>query len=165
MLTYLGIENFKPFAELQSAELAPITLIYGPNSSGKSSLIQSLLLLRQSLTTPQTGDFSLIPRGAFADLGSFKSLVHKHEGARKLGLQIGFTSNKSPQSSGSMERMIRQADRKVSMTFEACSSPQSRKKDSSRLSAIEYELSGGDLLKAGLSRAPSGWGADRQPPQ
>jgi hypothetical protein len=165
MLTYLGIENFKPFAELQSAELAPITLIYGPNSSGKSSLIQSLLLLRQSLTTPQTGDFSLIPRGAFADLGSFKSLVHKHEGARKLGLQVGFTPNKSPQSSGSMERMIRQADRKVSMTFEACSSPQSRKKDSSRLSAIEYELSGGDLLKAGLSRAPSGWGADRQPPQ
>src|ERR1035441_790165 len=106
MLTYLGIENFRPFAELQSAELAPITLIYGPNSSGKSSLIQSLLLVRQSLQRPQTGDFSLIPRGAFADLGSFKSLVPKHEGAPKLGLQIGFTPNKSPQSRWCITRNI-----------------------------------------------------------
>src|ERR1019366_1590728 len=122
MLTYLGIGNFKPFAELQSAQLAPITLIYGPNSSGKSSLIQSLLLLRQSLTTPQSGDFSLIPPGAFADFGGLKSLVHKHEVTRKLGLRIGFTSHKLPPNSSSMERAIQQADRKISMAFEACSS-------------------------------------------
>ena len=51
------------------------------------------------------------------------------------------------------------------MAFEACSSPHSRKKDSSRLSEIEYQLAGGDLLKASLSRAPVGWGPERQPPQ
>ena len=44
MLTELSIENFKPFGTLQSCEFAPITLIYGPNSGGKSSIIQPHLV-------------------------------------------------------------------------------------------------------------------------
>ncbi|WP_135007531.1 AAA family ATPase [Pseudomonas syringae] len=47
MLTALDIKNFKAFSEWQSLTLAPITLIYGPNSSGKSSIIHSIMLLKQ----------------------------------------------------------------------------------------------------------------------
>ena len=50
MLTGIGLRNFKAFGdEMQEAPLSKITLIYGPNSGGKSSIIQALLLLKQSL--------------------------------------------------------------------------------------------------------------------
>ena len=49
MLTEVGIRNFKAFGDdVQSAPMSRITLLYGPNSGGKSSVIQALLLLKQS---------------------------------------------------------------------------------------------------------------------
>lgn len=47
MLTELQIKNFKCFQQAQ-LKLAPLTLLSGLNSTGKSSVLQSLLLLRQS---------------------------------------------------------------------------------------------------------------------
>lgn len=47
MITNLKLENFKCFDELD-LQLAPLTLITGVNGMGKSSVIQSLLMLRQS---------------------------------------------------------------------------------------------------------------------
>ena len=43
-----GISNFKAFKNLEKIEIAPITLIYGQNSGGKSTFLQSLLALSQS---------------------------------------------------------------------------------------------------------------------
>ena len=40
--TIFGLENFKSFKKLQEIEIAPITLIYGQNSGGKSSLLSKL---------------------------------------------------------------------------------------------------------------------------
>ncbi|MEO7994833.1 MAG: AAA family ATPase, partial [bacterium] len=48
MLHEVTVENFRAFRTRQSAPLAPITLIYGPNSGGKSTLINALLLMAQS---------------------------------------------------------------------------------------------------------------------
>ena len=48
MLTHLKLENFKIWRSTGPIRLAPITLLLGTNSSGKSSLIQSLLLIRQT---------------------------------------------------------------------------------------------------------------------
>ena len=45
----LKLKNFKAFGEAVDIPIRRITLIYGQNSSGKSSLIQSLVLLKQSL--------------------------------------------------------------------------------------------------------------------
>lgn len=91
MLKSIKITNFKPFGEGKPVRLAPITLIYGPNSSGKSSVIQSLLLLRQTLTGQQTGSRNdLITRGEMVDLGNFLSVLHRHDRDRKLGLEFEF---------------------------------------------------------------------------
>jgi predicted ATPase len=50
MIRALFISNFKPFDDrLHQIPLAPLTLIYGPNSAGKSSILQALLLMKQSL--------------------------------------------------------------------------------------------------------------------
>jgi len=47
MISFLRLQNFKCFED-QSFQLKPLTLLAGLNGTGKSSVIQSLLLLRQS---------------------------------------------------------------------------------------------------------------------
>lgn len=49
MLTHLKLEHFKIWNTTGPIRLAPLTLLLGTNSSGKSSLIQSLLLIRQTV--------------------------------------------------------------------------------------------------------------------
>ena len=90
MLTGIGLRNFKAFGnEMQEAPLSKITLIYGPNSGGKSSIIQALLLLKQSLKNEhrELGASVLTIRG-LVDLGSYQALVHKPESKRQLGINL-----------------------------------------------------------------------------
>ncbi len=88
MLTGIGLRNFKAFGdEMQEAPLSKITLIYGPNSGGKSSIIQALLLLKQSLKVADSG---LVLRGEYVDLGSSHALLHKHVTERELGISIKY---------------------------------------------------------------------------
>ena len=47
------IERFKSFETSTRIDLAPLTIVLGRNNSGKSSLIQSLLLLKQTLIDPR----------------------------------------------------------------------------------------------------------------
>ncbi|MFT0159423.1 AAA family ATPase [Bacteroides thetaiotaomicron] len=47
MIKNIKLKNFKVFED-EDIELAPLTLITGINGMGKSSVIQSLLLLKQS---------------------------------------------------------------------------------------------------------------------
>ena len=79
MLKELRLENFKAFGNAQQIDLAPITLIYGPNSGGKSSIIQSLLLLHQSFQGNLQTSNGLIFRGELVDLGSFLSVLYQHD--------------------------------------------------------------------------------------
>lgn len=48
-LSVLRVSGFKSIGEEQSIEFAPLTLLAGANSSGKSSMMQALLLLKQTL--------------------------------------------------------------------------------------------------------------------
>lgn len=61
-LTALTIENFKSFKDPTRIELAPLTILLGRNNSGKSSIIQSLLLLKQTLADPRA-DVPLLLEG------------------------------------------------------------------------------------------------------
>jgi hypothetical protein len=93
MLTGLRIGNFKAFAEEQHIPIRPITLIFGANSSGKSSIIHSLLLANHAL---ETGDWDVHqPRlGAESvDLGGFPHYVHQHQPAG--GFLLHFESDVS----------------------------------------------------------------------
>ena len=53
MIKTLRLQNFKAFEDTGEIELKPITVLAGPNSGGKSSILQSLLLLKQTLEGPQ----------------------------------------------------------------------------------------------------------------
>jgi AAA ATPase domain/AAA domain len=97
-LSGLDLEGFQRFPNVQHLEIAPLTLIFGPNSSGKSSILRSLLLLEQSLKTSKSGHDSVFPLTELTfrghgdrirrDLGSFQNMVSFHDSSRRI--QIGY---------------------------------------------------------------------------
>lgn len=89
MFTEIGIENFKAFGKMQRIPLKPITLLYGPNSSGKSSLMQALLLLKQTLEEGSK-EVVLLPKGTLVDLGSASEFIHKHNWKKDFKLSLSF---------------------------------------------------------------------------
>lgn len=96
MIKLLEIENLKSFGGRHSVELAPITLVYGANSAGKSGVLQSLALLKQTLE-PRAArvDIDRQPlnlRGDLVDLGSFGATVHRHDRTKPLGLGVHFSA-------------------------------------------------------------------------
>ena len=127
MLTGIRLRNFKAFGdEMQEAPLSKITLIYGPNSGGKSSIIQSLLLLKQSAS-----EETLMPRGEFVDLGSFPVLLHNHDPERSLGIGITFKGHSDRDSTLNA----------VNLTFRTGDSELSRAKDSIGLLESKCQIS------------------------
>jgi len=84
MLTALRIGNFKAFAETQRIPVRPLTLIYGANSSGKSSVLHSFILARHA---QETGDLDVHRTnvgGESVDLGGFRQYVHRREVNRRV---------------------------------------------------------------------------------
>lgn len=93
MINELHLENLKSFAGKHRMELAPITLVYGPNSAGKSSLIQALALLKQTVAASvrqDSEDPEPVFSGDYVDLGSFMTSVHRHDAGRALGVGLRF---------------------------------------------------------------------------
>lgn len=104
MITAVEIENFKAFGRRQRIELAPITLIYGENSAGKTSILQALNLLKQTHESRDSGAV-LLPRAeqGIVDLGSFNELLFDHDAGRTLRLGVEV----KPEDTGSWARAIR----------------------------------------------------------
>jgi len=83
LIQNLSIKNFKCFEEVD-VEFAPITLLAGANSSGKSSLIYSLLAVLQTEQFP----FYLSPNGKYVNLGGFEEMVYKKDISKIIEINI-----------------------------------------------------------------------------
>jgi AAA15 family ATPase/GTPase len=88
MITEYQIANFKAFGSPQTLPIRPITLIFGPNSSGKSSLFQSLLMFKQTTEQTNKPDTTLLFKGDFVDLGSFRELIFNHDIEKSFSFKI-----------------------------------------------------------------------------
>ena len=84
MLTAIKIGNFKAFAETQRIPIRPLTLIYGANSSGKSSILHSLIFARHAQETGNLDIFHTNIGGESVDLGGFRQFIHKREVKRRM---------------------------------------------------------------------------------
>jgi hypothetical protein len=91
MLTKLELQNFKGWEKTGSLRLAPITVLFGPNSSGKTSLLQSILLLKQ---TAESSDRSRVlhtgDRRSLVDLGTVSDMVFGHQQDRTLEIMFAW---------------------------------------------------------------------------
>ncbi len=92
LITSLKAENFKSWVDTGDIRLAPLTGLFGSNSSGKSAILQLLLMLKQTVDSADrqrvlhTGD-----EKTYVDLGTFYDVVHGHEIPERLYFGLHWT--------------------------------------------------------------------------
>lgn len=94
-LTRLEIENFKGIGERQVIDIRPITLLFGPNSAGKSSILQAVQYFHQVLKgelSRRNGDSD--PQNKSA-MENFKSLVHCHDLTKTIKIKAFVNLNEN----------------------------------------------------------------------
>ncbi len=82
-ITKISLRNFNCFEKVD-LDLSKITLLTGPNSSGKSSLLYGLLGPLQSDQFP----LYLSPNGKYVKMGDYKEMVFKHLVRKRIGIDI-----------------------------------------------------------------------------
>lgn len=90
MIKEYTISNFKAFSTPATLPIKPITLIYGANSAGKSSIFQSLLMLKQTLEEAENDQQALITKGSLVDVGGYRDFVHNHDNENAFGFKVMF---------------------------------------------------------------------------
>jgi len=92
MLTHLHIRNFKAWKDTGRIRLAPLTIIFGANSAGKSSLGHLLLALQQTArSSDRRRALHLGDSSTLIDLGTFEDCLHGHDLSQALEFEIGWT--------------------------------------------------------------------------
>lgn len=87
MFTKLRIKNFKCFRDTGELDIKPLTFLVGPNSSGKSSIIQMLLMLKQTVDDPDM-DNPLLTNGNWVELGAYPEFVYKGDIEKDLNVEF-----------------------------------------------------------------------------
>lgn len=91
MLTHLHIKNFKAWKDTGPIRLAPLTVIFGANSAGKSSLGHLLLALQQTAqSTDRRRALHLGDTTTPIDLGTFADCLHGHDLQAILEFELGW---------------------------------------------------------------------------
>ncbi len=97
MISKWKVFNFKSIRRETELEFAPLTIFAGANSSGKSTFLQSILLVAQTLAH-KVGSRSVVLNGAFARLGQFDDLRSVDSDAGQI--VIGWTIEPLRESQG-----------------------------------------------------------------
>lgn len=94
-LTAIELENFKGVGERVRIELAPITLLFGANSAGKSTILQALQYVREVLERRNANPDRTLHGGDFVDLGGFHNLVHQRDPKLRIGIKLELELNRA----------------------------------------------------------------------
>ena len=91
MLTEISFQNFKSWRDTGTIRLAPITALFGSNSSGKTSVLQMLLLLKQTAeSADRTQVLSLGDERSLVDLGTFQDVLFAHQLDAPIDLRLAW---------------------------------------------------------------------------
>jgi hypothetical protein len=93
MITSLHLKNFKGWKDTGRLRLAPLTVFFGTNSSGKSSLGQFLMMLKQTANSPDRNRV-LHPGDETTpvDLGTVEDLIYQHDATQELQFSLEWRS-------------------------------------------------------------------------
>ncbi len=88
MFKHLRIQNFKGWRDTGEIEMAPISLFFGANSSGKSSIGQFLMMLKQTVESPdRKAVFYPGGKNAAVQLGSYQEMVFNRNPSHKIAFE------------------------------------------------------------------------------
>lgn len=94
MFTSVSASKYKAWRSTGDIELAPVTGFFGANSSGKTSLLQLFLLLKQTVQSPDTSKALDLGDGdpnALVDVGGWHDLAFGRSGYEALRLRFRWT--------------------------------------------------------------------------
>jgi len=92
MITELRAQNFKSWKDTGKLQITPLTGFFGANSSGKTSILQTLLMLKQTVERPPDwkGVIDFGDDNSLVNLGSFDDLIHQHSLDSNLGITVSW---------------------------------------------------------------------------
>ena len=92
MITELGAENFKSWKKTGALRMAPLTGFFGANNSGKTSLLQLLLMLKQTVERPSNWNNALDfgDENSLVNLRSFRDVIYKHRQDLRLDITVSW---------------------------------------------------------------------------
>lgn len=159
MLTHLRLKNFKAWRDSGTIRFAPLTVLFGTNSSGKTSITQLLLMLKQTaesrdrLRPLQLGDDKKL-----VDLGTYVDIVYGHDLKADLEFQFGFTLSNEIEIVDPLN-----GNRFRGNALDFSTSIVADVQEQPTVSKIEYTLknNGAPVLVLALSRRGDGKGAPR----
>ncbi len=95
MITKITLENFKGIKDKIEIPIAPLTLLFGGNSSGKSTILHAIAYAREVLERGEC-DVSRTQLGGDAfDLGGFVEMVHGHDPKRSVKIRFDLDLSKA----------------------------------------------------------------------
>ena len=156
MLTSLRIKNFKAWRDTGLIRLAPLTVIFGANSAGKSSLGHLLLGLKQTaLSTDRKRALHLGDTTSLIDLGTFADCLNGHDLSKTLDFELGWALPKSMDLKDPLDNTQRFTGNQINLAV----SLSAGKTGQPEVTSLKYALRNGDeiVLDVDLSR-----GADRK---
>jgi len=118
-LTHLLLGNFKAFKRTQRIPIRPITLIYGKNNSGKSSIIQALLYAEHARRTGKLDSQVIVKDNHRVLEGGLARLVYGHDKVQRprFGWEWINPGNISGLISGQYEQELHQSDLVLTATL------------------------------------------------
>lgn len=162
-LQALRVGNFKAFADTQRIPLKPITLIFGPNSAGKSSFIHSLALAHEAQFGREKRSLSRLDvhhtdvGGSAIDLGGFRQYVHRGQLNRRVEwgaeLKVSALATAKDQRLAQLLASIETVSLSIALGIELDDQDRPRSGAAPRVDAIEVTGDGAELLRMSSRRA------------
>ena len=86
------LNNFKSINKETELEFRPLTIFTGANSSGKSTVLQSILLVTQTLQNP-IASRSIVLNGWFKKFGSYSDIVYGRDHSQNINIGFSITED------------------------------------------------------------------------
>ena len=92
MITELSARNFKSWQDTDKLQFAPLTGFFGANNSGKTSILQVLLMLKQTAEQPPEWNEPLYfgDEKSWVNLNSFDDIIHRPIEGPSLGISVAW---------------------------------------------------------------------------
>jgi len=155
VLKTIRLGNFKAFSTTQIVPLRPLTIVFGPNSSGKSSLIHGLLFAHEAITGDSPGNLDVTrPRigGDAVDLGGFRQFVHRRDAESRV--EWGVTIDVE-RLSGKVAEILKPAGEVTVLVHVGITKIEQM--ESVAVQSYEIRTRDAKLLRASLKRRSEGW--------
>ena len=85
---HIALQNFRAW-EHQEIPIRPITFVFGPNNSGKSTILSAFALLAQTVESADRDVPLLLERGPYVDLGTFGEVVYGNDRRHSITIRLG----------------------------------------------------------------------------